>query len=49
MSLSLSPWVIGQPYRISALEQALDHMVRHRGVWSATGGEILDAWKAGQG
>jgi peptidoglycan/xylan/chitin deacetylase (PgdA/CDA1 family) len=48
MAISLHPWVIGQPYRIGALEEALAHIMRHRGVWAATGSEILDAWKAGQ-
>jgi len=48
MAISLHPWVIGQPYRIRALEEALAHIVRHPGVWSATGGEILQAWKAQQ-
>jgi len=46
MSISLHPWVIGQPYRIGALEEALAHIMRHPGVWPATGEEILDAWKA---
>ncbi len=46
MAISLHPWVIGQPYRIGALESALAHIVRHPGVWPATGAEILDAWKA---
>jgi peptidoglycan/xylan/chitin deacetylase (PgdA/CDA1 family) len=45
MAISLHPWVIGQPYRIGALEEALTHIMRHRGVWAATGSEILDAWK----
>jgi hypothetical protein len=40
--------VIGQPYRMRALEEALAHIMRHPGVWAATGGEILDAWKASQ-
>jgi len=44
MAISLHPWVIGQPYRIGALEEALAHMMRHKGVWAATGSEILDAW-----
>ncbi len=48
MAISLHPWVIGQPYRIGALEQALNHIMRHRGVWAATGSEILDAWMAAQ-
>jgi len=47
MAISLHPWVIGQPYRIGALESALAHVMRHPGVWPATGAEILDAWKAG--
>ena len=48
MAISLHPWVIGQPYRIGALEQALKHIMAHRGVWAATGSEILDAWTAAQ-
>ena len=48
MAISLHPWVIGQPYRIQALEAALAHIMRHRGVWAATGSEILDAWKSAQ-
>jgi peptidoglycan/xylan/chitin deacetylase (PgdA/CDA1 family) len=48
MAISLHPWVIGQPYRISALEKALKHILARRGVWAATGGEILDAWTAQQ-
>jgi allantoinase len=48
MAISLHPWVIGQPYRIGALEQALAHIMGHAGVWAATGSEILDAWTAAQ-
>lgn len=48
MAISLHPWVIGQPYRIKALEDALQHIMRHKGVWAATGSEILDAWKTAQ-
>lgn len=40
--LNLHPWIIGQPYRIGALDDALKHIVRHEGVWAATGGEIVD-------
>lgn len=49
MAISLHPWIIGQPYRIGALEQALQHIMQRRGVWAATGSQILDAWKAQQG
>jgi peptidoglycan/xylan/chitin deacetylase (PgdA/CDA1 family) len=48
LALSLHPWVIGQPYRISALEHALKHVMGHKGVWAATGSEILDAFTAQQ-
>ena len=46
MSIPLHPWLIGQPYRIGTLETVLAHIMRHPGVWPATGAEILDAWKA---
>jgi allantoinase len=46
MSIALRPWVIGQPYRIGALETALDHILSRDGVWSATGLEILESWQA---
>ncbi|HTI68059.1 MAG TPA: polysaccharide deacetylase family protein [Caulobacteraceae bacterium] len=49
MSLSLHPWVIGQPHRIGALEQALAHIAAQPGVWSATAGEIAAAWRARAG
>jgi peptidoglycan/xylan/chitin deacetylase (PgdA/CDA1 family) len=44
MAISLRPWVIGQPYRIRALERALEHITRHAGVWRAFGSEIVDAF-----
>lgn len=46
LALTLHPWVTGQPYRIKALRGALEYMLGHQGVWNATGGEILDAFKA---
>jgi len=50
LSLALHPWVIGQPYRIGALERALAHIMSHDAVWSATASEILDVFVAqGQG
>lgn len=48
MAISLHPWVIGQPYRIGALEEALQHIVRHDDVWAASGARILDAWMSAQ-
>jgi peptidoglycan/xylan/chitin deacetylase (PgdA/CDA1 family) len=40
MAICLHPYVIGQPHRIGSLERALDHILRHDGVWLATGEEI---------
>ncbi len=44
LSLSLSPWVVGQPWCIATLETMLAGVAREPGVWCATGSEILDAW-----
>jgi peptidoglycan/xylan/chitin deacetylase (PgdA/CDA1 family) len=46
MALPLHAWAIGQPYRIGVLADVLDHMLSKPGVWAATGGQIMDAWKA---
>lgn len=48
MSLTIHPWIIGQPHRIKALETALAHIVAKEGVWVATGAEILEAWLGNQ-
>ena len=40
MAFNLHPWLIGQPFRIRYLDQALGHMMRRQGVWAATGSEI---------
>lgn len=48
LTLSLHPWVIGQPHRIKHLETLLAHLSRLPGVWSAMPGQILDAWVAQQ-
>jgi putative transposase len=40
--LNLHPYLIGQPFRIRYLDKALAHILRHRAVWSATAGEIVD-------
>lgn len=48
MAMSLHPWVIGQPHRIGALEQALRRITAAAGVWSASGEEIVQAWRAAQ-
>lgn len=44
-TLTIHPWVSGQPHRIKALRQALTHIMGFDGVWSATAGEIVDEFK----
>ncbi len=41
MAIALHPFLIGQPYRIGALEKALEHIRGHEKVWFATGSEII--------
>ena len=44
--LNLHPWLIGQPFRIGYLDDALGHMFRRQGVWAATGSEIVDWFRS---
>ena len=44
LALLLHPWVIGQPFRIGALEEALAHVMGSGDVWPATAAEILDVF-----
>jgi hypothetical protein len=43
--MNVHPYLIGQPFRIKYLDEALTHILRRQGVWSATAGEIVD-WYA---
>lgn len=45
LTLTLTPWLVGQPHRIKHVERVLDHVTSLVGVWSASGSEILDAAK----
>ena len=47
-SLSLHPWVMGQPHRIKHLEAVLAHITGHSDVWTALPGQIVDAFSAQQ-
>jgi hypothetical protein len=44
MTLALNPWIIGYPYRIRALNEALSHIMNHDSVWATTGSELLDVF-----
>ena len=46
LTLTITPWVMGQPHRIRALAALLDQILEYVGVWPATGAEIVDAWRA---
>jgi peptidoglycan/xylan/chitin deacetylase (PgdA/CDA1 family) len=45
-TLTIHPWMSGQPHRIMALKKALSHVMGTDGVWSATASEIIDAFKS---
>ena len=49
LALSIHPWMLGQPHRIGKLEQVLAYITGHKDVWSASAGEIRNAWQASQG
>ena len=46
--LNLHPWLIGQPFRTRFLDDALGHMMRRKGVWAASGSEIIDWYRRNQ-
>ncbi|WEB46139.1 hypothetical protein MOV08_39475 [Streptomyces yunnanensis] len=41
-SLVLHPFVINQPFRHKYLDQALEHIAQHPGVWLITSDEITE-------
>jgi peptidoglycan/xylan/chitin deacetylase (PgdA/CDA1 family) len=43
--LHLHPWLMGQPFRIGYLDQALGAMRRRQGVWAAHGTAIIDWYR----
>jgi len=40
MCIPLHPYLVGQPYRLAAFEEALSYIASHDKVWLATGREI---------
>jgi allantoinase len=46
MAICLHPYLTGKPYRIGALDKALDYICRHDGVWRTTGSEIAEHYRA---
>ncbi|PKB71667.1 MAG: hypothetical protein BZY87_04135 [SAR202 cluster bacterium Io17-Chloro-G6] len=48
LTINLHPWLVGQPFRIGYLEEALSHIMGQQGVWTATGSEIIDWYRNNQ-
>jgi allantoinase len=46
LSLPLTPYIAGLPYRIGMLREVLTHLASRSDVWFASGEQILDAWRA---
>jgi hypothetical protein len=42
MCIALHPFLIGQPHRIAYLNDVLDYILGHDGVWATTADEIAD-------
>ncbi len=49
VAISLHPFLIGLPHRIAALDKGLEYICSHKGVWRATGEEIVNHFLAQQG
>lgn len=45
MALNWHPWLVGQPFRVGAVEAALEHMMQSGGVWAATGSDIIEHYR----
>ena len=46
--LTIHPYLMGQPFRIGYLDDALHHVMRRKGVWTASAGEIVDWYRQGK-
>jgi peptidoglycan/xylan/chitin deacetylase (PgdA/CDA1 family) len=47
MAIALHPYLSGLPFRIGAVDAALEYICRHEGVWRATGAEIVHSFVKG--
>ena len=46
MCIALHPFLIGQPHRIRFLEDILDYIMSHEGVWQTTADDIAEYYIA---
>ncbi|SFL31334.1 polysaccharide deacetylase family protein [Geodermatophilus ruber] len=49
MALCVHPFSVNQPFRHKYLDQALEYIAGHEGVWLATSDEIAEAYRAQRG
>jgi hypothetical protein len=45
LPLTLTPYIIGLPYRIAAFEGLLANLKSEPSAWFASAGEIVDSWR----
>lgn len=45
MAIPLHPFLVGQPFRIGALERILEYCASHEDVWFTTGDELADYYR----
>ncbi|MEP0392996.1 MAG: polysaccharide deacetylase family protein [Erythrobacter sp.] len=45
LHLALTPYIIGQPFRIKFLRDLLSRLMARNDIWSATGSQICSAWQ----
>lgn len=48
LPIQLTPYIMGLPYRIEALENLLVELAGHPEAWFATGGDIVKSWESQQ-
>jgi allantoinase len=46
LPIHLTPYIMGLPYRIDALDALLKRLAARPAAWFATGGEIVEHWRA---
>jgi peptidoglycan/xylan/chitin deacetylase (PgdA/CDA1 family) len=49
LGLSLHPWMLGQPHRISSLEAVLDYVSGHPDIWQASSTDLLQQVRTSDG
>ena len=48
LPIQLTPYIIGQPFRIGAFEELLSDLTAREEAWFARGDEIVSVWESQQ-